>query len=143
MKKKKTEFLNYNWTTNPEAEETRTSMKIERTVLKCSWSLILNKLYKKSWSRNRHLKSLIHADDDDYDDDDVPYMFREVVIATVGRMMPSGNVLFAKRTLGGWMFGSLTQTGWDRFRWRPLRLAGGIILAEGLHDWGIGGPCPF
>jgi hypothetical protein len=38
-----------------------------RTVLKCSLGLILNNFYKKSWSRNRPLKSLIPADDDDDD----------------------------------------------------------------------------
>jgi hypothetical protein len=46
--------------------------KMERTVLKCSLGLILKNFYKKSWSRNKPLKSLIDADndDDDYDDDD-------------------------------------------------------------------------
>jgi hypothetical protein len=38
---------------------------MERTVLKCSLALILNNFYKKSWSRNRPLKSLIRADNDD------------------------------------------------------------------------------
>jgi hypothetical protein len=38
---------------------------MERTVLKCSFVLILNNFYKKSRSQNRPLKSLIHADDDD------------------------------------------------------------------------------
>jgi hypothetical protein len=38
---------------------------MERTVLKCSLGLILNNFYKKSWSRNRPLKSLIQAHDDD------------------------------------------------------------------------------
>jgi hypothetical protein len=37
---------------------------MERTVLKCSLGLILNNFYKKFWSRNKPLKSLIHADDD-------------------------------------------------------------------------------
>jgi hypothetical protein len=40
---------------------------MERTVLKCSLGLILNNFYKKSWSRNMTLKSLIYAD---YDGDD-------------------------------------------------------------------------
>jgi hypothetical protein len=38
---------------------------MERTVLKCSLGLILNNFYNKSWSRNRPLKGLIHADTDD------------------------------------------------------------------------------
>jgi HD-GYP domain-containing protein (c-di-GMP phosphodiesterase class II) len=46
---------------------------MERTVLKCFLGLILNNFYKKSWSRNKPLKSLIHADDDD--DDDIVKMF--------------------------------------------------------------------
>jgi hypothetical protein len=30
----------------------------------------------------------------------------------------------------------LNPEGWDRFGWWPLRFWCGIILAEGLHDWG-------
>jgi hypothetical protein len=46
---------------------------MERTILKCSLGLILNNFYKKSWSWNKVLKSLIHADDDDDDEKEFTY----------------------------------------------------------------------
>jgi hypothetical protein len=42
-------------------------------------------------------------------------MFRLGAIATVGRMIPSGNFSFTKRTLVEWMPGNSTQNGWHRF----------------------------
>jgi hypothetical protein len=57
-------------------------------------------------------------------------MFVPGAIATGGRWSHQA-------TLVGWMSGSWTEKGWDRFGWWPLRLGGGgIILVEGLHDLG-------
>jgi hypothetical protein len=49
-------------------------------------------------------------------------MFRLGAIAAVGRMVPSGNLSFAKITLVGWLSGSWTPKGWDSFGWWPLGL---------------------
>jgi hypothetical protein len=55
-------------------------------------------------------------------------MFRLGVVAIGGTRLPSGNLSFAKITLLGWMSGSWTQKGWDRFGWRPLRRRGSFWL---------------
>jgi hypothetical protein len=52
-------------------------------------------------------------------------LFTLRVIATGGRMIPLGNLPFAKRTLVGWMFGGPRKVG--------------ISLAEGLCNLGGGG----
>jgi hypothetical protein len=53
---------------------------------------------------------------------------------------PIKQLVLYEKTLVGWMPGSWTQKGWDCFGWWFLRLGGlggGVILAEGLHDWGM------
>jgi hypothetical protein len=64
-KRNKTEFLNYYWTTNPDVEETR-DVHVEdgENSFEMFTGFNFKQIYKKSWRRNRPLKSLSHADDE-------------------------------------------------------------------------------
>jgi hypothetical protein len=69
-------------------------------------------------------------------------MFKLGAVATGGRMIPSGNLRFTKRTLVEWLVDvrEMNTEGLGSL-WLMVSVTfffggGGVILAEGLHDWG-------
>jgi hypothetical protein len=71
-------------------------------------------------------------------------MLRLAAVVSGGKMNSSGNLSFEKKIFGWMDVWELNQKRCDRFGSKPMRLAGGggVILAEGFHDWGRR-PFPF
>jgi hypothetical protein len=50
---------------------------------------------------------------------------------------PVRQVVLYEKNFGWLDVWELNSERWDRYGWGPERLWGGIIWAEGLHDWGM------